>query len=49
MEKQAELSKDITLESIITNAVKLPLVKVNRDGFLAETFSNEDIPIQEIL
>ena len=49
MEKQAELSKAITLESIITNAVKLPLVKVNRDGFLAETFSNEDIPIQEIL
>ena len=49
MEKQTELSTELALENIITNAIKLPLVKVNRDGFLTETFSTGDIPVQDIL
>lgn len=49
MEKQTELSTELALENIITNAIKLPLVKVNRAGFLTETFSTGDIPVQDIL
>ena len=49
MEKQENVSQEVALEAIITNAVKLPLVKVNRDAFLAEMFSAGDIPMPEIL
>lgn len=49
MEQQNNVTQEVALETIITNAVKLPLVKVNRDAFLAETFSAGDIPMQEIL
>ena len=39
MTEQMETTKDVALETIITNAVKVPMVKVSRDGFLAEIFS----------
>ena len=34
---EKEVSKDLVLENIIANAVKIPLVKVNRTTFLSET------------
>lgn len=49
MTEQMETTKDVALETIITNAVKVPMVKVSRDGFLAEIFSKGEIPIEEIL
>lgn len=49
MAEQMETTKDVALETIISNAVKLPMVKVSRDGFLAEIFSKGEIPIEDIL
>ena len=49
MEKQENVSQEVALEAIITNAVKLPLVKVNRDAFWRKCFSAGDIPMPEIL
>lgn len=47
---QAEnMEKEFALESIITSAVQIPGVKVNRNKFLSETFANEPVPIQDIL
>ena len=39
----------IALETIITNAIKIPGVKVNRSKFLAEAFANEEINLQNII
>ena len=41
--------KEIALENIISSAVQLPGVKVDRKKFLAEIFAPEDFPIQDIL
>lgn len=41
--------KELALESIITSAVQIPGVKVNRKKFLSEIFADEKNPIQEIL
>lgn len=49
MNEQTNIEKEVALESIVTTAVQIPGVKVNRNKFLAETFSDIDIPIQEIL
>ena len=49
MENQKETTTEVALETIVTNAVKIPLVKVDRNGFLASTFANEDISIETIL
>mgnify|MGYP000665286083 CR=1 FL=1 len=38
MTEQMETTKDVALETIITNAVKVPMVKVSRDGFLRRSF-----------
>lgn len=46
---QKQISKEYALESIITASVRLPGVKVNRDGFLAEIFSRENVEIQKII
>lgn len=43
------VEKELALESIITSAIQLPGVKVNRNKFLAEIFATEDVPIQEVL
>lgn len=43
------VEKELVLENIITSAVQIPGVKVNRNKFLCETFANEKVSIQEIL
>ena len=40
MEKENNIEKEIALESIITTAVQIPGVKVNRKKFLLETFAS---------
>lgn len=49
MDNQLALAKDLTLENIISYSVQIPGVKVNRDSFLAEMFSDVDCDINEIL
>ena len=49
MSDQNKIEKEVALESIITSAVQIPGVKVSRDKFLAETFVNENLPIQDVL
>ena len=49
MGNAAELSKEVTLEGVITTSIKMPGVKVNRDKFLAETFATESVAIQDVL
>ncbi len=46
---KAEQTQATTLENIITTAVKIPGVKVNRDEFLAKMFANKNINIDNIL
>lgn len=41
--------KEIALESVITSAIQIPGVKVNRRKFLSELFATEDVAIQDIL
>lgn len=43
------VKKELALDSVITTAIQIPGVKVNRDKFLAELFATEDIPIQDVL
>lgn len=49
METNTNATQEVALEAIITNAVKLPLVKVDRDSFLAETFASTQLPLQDVL
>lgn len=49
MSNAVAISTDLSLENIVTNVVKIPGVKVNREKFLAEEFSNNSDIIQEIL
>ena len=49
MTNQPEMTKELSLENVISTAVKIPGVKVNRNAFLAEQFATEGIDIQEIL
>lgn len=44
-----ETNKEFALENIITSAVQIPGVKVNRQNFLSETFSSDKYVIQDIL
>lgn len=48
-ETTQEISTELALETIISNAVKLPLVKVDRKSFLAESFANSTFSITDIL
>lgn len=41
--------KEVALESIITSAIQIPGVKVDRKKFLAEMFATEDVVIQDVL
>lgn len=45
----ASVEKEFALESIISSAVRLPGVKVERKKFLAEVFASEDYSIEDIL
>lgn len=49
MEKDNELVKQMMLEEVITNAIQIPGVKVNRRQFLAEQFSAKNSNIDEII
>lgn len=46
---QSSAQKEFALENIISSAVQLPGVKVERKKFLAEIFASEDYAIQDIL
>ena len=47
--EQSSVEKEFALESIISSAVQLPGVKVERRKFLAEIFASDEYPIQDIL
>ncbi len=49
MENKNKISKELALETIITPAVQIPGVRVDRNKFLAEIFVNEDVEIQDVL
>ena len=49
MSEQRTVEKEVALESVITTAVQIPGVKVNRRKFLSETFASENVAIQDIL
>ena len=49
MEQTKSETTSVGLETIITNAVKIPGVKVNRGKFLAEIFANEDVNLQSVI
>ena len=49
MKEQHAAEKELALETIISSAVQIPGVKVNRSKFLSETFAAEDAEIQDIL
>ena len=41
--------KELALESIISSAIQLPGVKVDRRKFLAETFASDEYPLQDVI
>lgn len=49
MEKQLASTNEFSLERIITTAVQIPGVRVERDSFLKATFADENLEIQDIL
>ena len=48
-EKDNDLTKQMMLEEVITKAVQIPGVKVNRKQFLAEQFASKSDNLEEIL
>lgn len=49
MSDQQTAQTEFALESVISTAVQIPGVKVNRRKFLAEIFATEDIAIEDVL
>lgn len=49
MNEQKKIEKEVALESVITTAVQIPGVKVDRKRFLTETFAGEDVAIQDVI
>ena len=49
MAEQHTVEKELVLESVITTAVQIPGVKVDRRKFLSETFATENVSIQDVL
>ncbi|MGN0798632.1 MAG: SHOCT domain-containing protein [Christensenellales bacterium] len=47
--KQSEITQEISLETIISNAIKIPGVKVDRKKFLAEMFAKETDYLLDII
>ena len=47
--KEQGIEKEVALESVISSAIQIPGVKVERKKFLAEMFATEDIVIQDVL
>lgn len=48
MAEEKNLEKEVALEKIITSAVQIPGVKVDRKKFLAETFANHEVIMEDI-
>ncbi len=48
MSEEKKIEKEVALENIITSAVQIPGVKVDRKKFLAETFANNDVVLEDI-
>lgn len=46
---QISLPEDFSLENVITTAIQIPGVKVNRKKFLTECFAGEDVNINDIV
>ena len=49
MSDSKQLTKEFSMEKVISSAVQLPGVKVDRDEFLKEQFAGSDINIQDII
>lgn len=49
MSEQSKIEKEVALENVITSAVQIPGVKVNRNKFLAEIFASENVEIQDVI
>lgn len=49
MEDSKQLTKNFAMEDVISTAVQIPGVKVNRDKFLAEQFAGVDTNVQDII
>lgn len=44
-----EVSKDVSFENIVTNAIKIPGVKVDRADFLTKIFGKEEVDLEQII
>lgn len=49
MDDSKQLTKNFAMEDVISTAVQIPGVKVNRDKFLAEQFAGVDTNVQDII
>lgn len=49
MSEQIHVEKELTLENIITSAVQIPGVKVDRRKFLSEMFVAENVDLQDVI
>ena len=49
MDEQKKIEKEVALESVITTAIQIPGVKVDRRKFLSEVFASEDVAVQSVL
>lgn len=49
MSDSKQLTKEFSMEKVISSVVQLPGVKVDRDEFLKEQFAGSDINIQDII
>lgn len=49
MSEQIHVEKELTLENIITSAVQIPGVKVDRKKFLSEMFVAENVDLQDVI
>ena len=45
----SDQSSQVALEAIVSNAIQIPGVKVDRQKFLAETFAKENTNTQQII
>jgi len=48
-ELSKQVTKDVSFESVVTNAIKIPGVKVDRVDFLRKVFEKEDVDVERIL
>lgn len=49
MSETKDVAKDLSLENVITTAIQIPGVRVNRKEFLSVMFAKEDVELQDII